>query len=61
MAFATVFWRSQFGPLCAEDEREALRVQRLVARQLGAQRAAELWQQGLALDVNSAVRLLLPG
>jgi tetratricopeptide (TPR) repeat protein len=59
MAFASVFWTSQFGPLGAEDERHIRRLRRLVAWQTGPAQAEALWQQGQALDVASAVQLVL--
>ncbi len=61
MAFASVFWTRQFGPLVQEDERHIRRLRGVVTRQIGAQRCEALWHQGLALDVASAVRLVLQG
>lgn len=59
MAFAADFWISQFGPLGLQDQRELRRVRRLATAQLGAERAQQLWARGQALDVASAVALVL--
>lgn len=59
MAFAAVFWGSQFGPLVAADRHHLRRVRRLATVQLGRERAQRLWAQGEALDVASAVALVL--
>ena len=59
MAFASVFWTRQFGPLASGDQRHLQLVRALVQRQIGPGRTALLWQQGLALDTAGAVRLVL--
>ncbi len=58
-AFAQVFWQTRFGPLSAADHRDLLRVRRLAARQLDAQRIDALNETGAALTLADAVRLAL--
>ena len=58
-AFAHVFWQTRFGPLSAADHRDLLRVRRLAARQLDAQRIDALRSAGAALTLADAVRLAL--
>ncbi len=61
MGFAARFWAERFGPLSAADRHDRRRVQRLVAAQLGAERAAALLAEGAALSLPEAVRLALGG
>ena len=58
-AFAEVFWQTRFGPLSPADHRDQLRVQRLAACQLDAQRIDALRSAGAALTLADAVRLAL--
>jgi predicted ATPase/tetratricopeptide (TPR) repeat protein len=59
MAFAARFWEQSFGPLSRADRRTLRRVRRLAQAQLGAERAQASWDEGLALDIGSAVALAL--
>jgi predicted ATPase len=59
MGFAACFWAERFGALSATDRHDRRRVQRLVAAQLGAERAEALLAEGAALSLPEAVRLAL--
>jgi hypothetical protein len=58
-AFAAAFWRTRFGELSAADERDLLRVRRLVARTLSPARIAALWLEGEQWSLAQAVALAL--
>ena len=58
-AFAQVFWQARFGPLNAADHRNLLRVRRLAACRLAAQRIDALRSAGAALTLADAVWLAL--
>ena len=59
MAFASLFWRTRFGPLDTDSLREMERVRRLCTVQLGAARLAALQAEGEALSLAQAVALAL--
>ncbi len=59
MGFAQAFYAQRFGQLGAEDLPEARRTRRLVVAQMGAERTAQLWNQGAQLPMADAMRLAL--
>lgn len=59
MAFASLFWRTRFGPLDPDSLREMRRVRRLCAVQLGAAQLAALQAEGEALSLSQAVSMAL--
>ncbi len=59
MAFAAAFWQQGFGEISAKDQRDVLRLRRLVLCQLPAARLATLWREGEALSLHDAVALAL--
>jgi tetratricopeptide (TPR) repeat protein len=59
MGFAAAFWRERFGELAAADQRYLVRIRRLCARQLSADRIAAAWQHGERMPLPQAVALAL--
>ncbi len=59
MAFAAAFWQKGFGEISAKDQRDVLRLHRLVLCQLPAARLAALWREGGSLSLHDAVALAL--
>jgi predicted ATPase len=59
MAFAAVFWRSQYGVLAEHDLATMRRVRRLVRAQIGEVAARAEWARGEALALPEAVALAL--
>ena len=58
-ACAALLWRTRFGELNAQDERDLKRVRRLAARQLDAAHIAAEWREGERLSLAQAVALAL--
>ena len=58
-AYATLLWRTRFGELNAQDQRDLRRVRRLAARQLDAARIDGRWREGERLSLAQAVALAL--
>jgi hypothetical protein len=61
MGHAAAAWTAAFGPLGADDLRDLRRVRRLAARQIGATRATDAWQEGERMPLAAALRLALGG
>jgi len=59
MACASLFWRSRFGDLSAQDRHDLRRVRRLAAVQIGAARVEALWHEGEQLSPAQAVAMAI--
>jgi predicted ATPase len=57
--FAAAFWRERFGELAPADQRYLVRIRRLCARQLSADRVDVAWQEGARMPLAQAVALAL--
>jgi predicted ATPase len=59
MGFAATYWVQNFGALGKDDELYVKRVRALVQAQLGKAASQRLWDEGLAMDMPTAVNLAM--